>query len=192
MDTTGGTGPQTPEGHLLKSPARPVALFLIGPSGSGKTTVGRLLQEILTEPWLFFEVDRCQPRVPPKASIVTVANDAAMRRANLAAARGYVDVGFRIIIEMTLSDERAHRERALIFSDVVSGVVALACTRSTVEERTIARGDRDVTWALRHFDRAVWESNAIDLTVQTDDRSPSQVASEIASWIEGRPGVAIS
>lgn len=156
-------------------------VVLTGPSAAGKTTVANNLQAILPGTWLFYEVDRCQPTVSALAGMATAANDLAMTRANLRAARAYLDEGFSLIIEMDVSGER----RPLvdeIFADVTIRVVVLVCTAETVVGRLHPKGpgDTDLQWALRQRQSYDWESLPADLVVHTDHRASREVAVEIA------------
>jgi adenylylsulfate kinase-like enzyme len=81
------------------------AIVLTGPSGVGKSAVALSLQQVLTVPWAFFEVDRCQPRLPVGHPGLTSEAEPRMLRANLAAARAYIEAGFPLIIEIALIDD---------------------------------------------------------------------------------------
>lgn len=162
------------------------AVLLTGPSASGKTTVAKRLQRLLREPWLFFEVDRTQPRLPPFDELVTIANEQRMVAANLRAARAYVDAGFNLLIEVDITDEWRQQMVAEVFVGVEHGTVALTAELTTIEMRAQERATVDVAWALGHAQRRDWAAYA-DLVERTDDRTPDDVASSLAAWIDGVP-----
>lgn len=118
------------------------ALILTGPSGVGKTTVAILLQRILADPWLFYEVDRAQPRVPQRADFITTDNDRRIRRANLLATRAYLDSGFSTIIEQFLTDRTDWETLDETMSGIDTTVFLLTCTAATLE-RNLANRERN-------------------------------------------------
>lgn len=149
----------------------------------GKSTVGRALQTRLAGGWLLYEVDRCQPRLPPGASFATAENDLAMTRANLAAAAGYAAQGFRVIVEM---DVAAPGRRSLV-EEVLGDtpIVLLTCSESNIRARAEARGrgSSDASWALEHWRNGGWNRLDSDLVVETDNRSVDDVAEDVADFV---------
>lgn len=163
------------------------AIFLSGPVSAGKTSVGRALQALSRESWLLYEVDRCQPTVPSHG-FATLANDRALRRANLEAARAYVHAGFPTIIEMDVADRWTRATLAEVFAGMSAATIVLVCERAAVERRTRERGDRFLDYALAYSDSLDWKNVPADLHLVTDARSPTDLASEILGWLAGEAG----
>ncbi len=146
--------------------------------------MGRALQARLNEGWLLYEVDRCQPLTPPLASFATAENDLAMTRANLASARAYVEHGFRVIVEI---DVAADGRRSLVEETLGrTPIVLLICSQSSLRARAEGRGVGDAAWALDHWRNGGWDRLDSDLVVKTDNRSPHDVAEEIADFLRHR------
>jgi predicted kinase len=159
------------------------SLLLTGPSGVGKSTVGRALQDRLSEGWLLYEVDRCSPRHPPFESFATAENDLAMTRATLTAAGVYVAHGFRVILEI---DVATPGRRSLVHETLGDiPVVLLTCSESTIRARAggRGRGTVDPNWALNHWRHGMWDQLEADLVVATDNRSADDVADEVAEFL---------
>ena len=160
------------------------AVLLTGPSASGKTTIAKRLQVLLREAWLFFEVDRTQPWMPPVKKLVTVEDERRMVAANLRAARAYVDGGFNLLIEADVAEEWRRGMVAEVFAGVEHRTVALIAEIATIETRARQRATVEVAWALEHAGHRDWEAHA-DRVERTDDRTAAEVASSLAAWIEG-------
>ncbi len=111
------------------------AVLLTGPPASGKTTVAKRLQRLLREPWLFFEVDRTQPRLPPFDEVVTVANERRMVAANLRAARAYVDAGFSRRTQISSNGQTNERRMTLLRASLPGSTESLTRTHNLVEGR---------------------------------------------------------
>lgn len=158
------------------------ALILTGPSGVGKTTVALQLQRTLTNPWLFYEVDRAQPRPPNRPDFMTVDNDRRLRRANLLAARGYLDSGFSTIIEIGLTDEGDRKALDEAMSGIDTTVITLSCDAATLERHLAERDGTADAWAREHHAQLSGAlPGAVEIT--TDGRDPATVASAIATLL---------
>ena len=162
---------------------RPVAVAITGPVAVGKTTVAKAAQRLLFDPWLLYEVDKCQPHLPPKPDLVTVDADRRLRKANLVAARSYVDEGFRVLVEMALSDEWGRLAFDEVFRGVVVTGIVLTAQRGVVLERSAARGD-DVRGLEAQLDRAIQPMLANAVVVDTTQQDPGAVAARVVALIE--------
>ncbi len=161
----------------------PVVVAITGPVAVGKTTVAKAAQRLLFDPWLLYEVDKCQPHLPPKPDLVTVDTDRRLRKANFIAARSYVDAGFRVLVEMALSDEWDRRAFDEVFREVVVTCVVLTAQRGVVLERSAARGD-DVRGLEAQFDRAIQRMHPDSVVLDTTQEDPAAVAARLVALIE--------
>lgn len=170
-------------------------LFLAGPSCCGKTTLGLALIDRLGD-WLFWEVDRAQPRIPTSAvlepdQVARLSDDARsavlaaewrMVEGNVGALSSYVRAGANVVAEIFLWDE----QRLAIASRVLSGlaplVVELRCPVSVLEERE-ARRRSTYLGVAREQAEAAWVVPAglvVDAT-----RSTQELVDLVASWLAG-------
>jgi hypothetical protein len=143
------------------------AIFISGPSGVGKTTVSQRLVRRLADPWLFFEVDRCQPPLPDRPGLATIENDRAMVAANVGAVRSYVDAGFRVLAEMDVADDFGQATVRQLLGGRARSIVLTSSARAEARRQ----------WDKVDVDRIEW----------TDSRSVEDVVEAVRSWIEERP-----
>lgn len=161
-------------------------VFLSGPGGVGKTTVGRHAQRLLSDHWLYFEVDRCQPLVPPNPAFATVENDRRLTRATLQAARSYVTAGFPTLVEMDVVGGQRREICEEVFCGVPSLLVVLTARRDVAMRRIQARGT-DIQWLetfREMYDAVAWEDIPAATTIDTSDDPPDQVAAIVAGLID--------
>lgn len=165
------------------------ALFLTGPSGVGKTAVALRLQEEFDDPWIFYEVDRCQPRTSTKEPPGFDLQDAERRmsRALLAAAHAYVSAGFDAIIEIDLADDYRQRCLVEIFAGTPVMRVVLTCTPHAHEQRLRARGGPvPDKWARMHLMSRDWRSVPADFVVVTDGQTVQETTAEVLDRLRSR------
>ena len=103
-----------------------------------------------------------------------------MRLANVRAAHAYVRVGFKVFVEVDLADSH-ERDAALELFGAGAMTVAVLCDRSVVERRTLARPDRDVAWALRHYDSVNWNDLDADIWLHSDQQAPEELGARRSS-----------
>jgi chloramphenicol 3-O-phosphotransferase len=158
------------------------ALFLTGPSGVGKSAVARRLQYELPDPWLFYEVDQCQPRTSPKQPAGFDPADAERRfaKAMFVAAHAYVAEGFDAIIEMDIAGDWRQGCLREVFTLVRTFRIVLTCDSETLEQRLASRGGPvPVDWARRHWAGTDWRRVPADLIVATDGQTVEQTVERI-------------
>jgi shikimate kinase len=159
--------------------------------GSGKTTVGRLVAERLGRPYLdnddlVRDIAGDEPARIRKAQGESVLHDfeaTALDRA-LAERDPVVASAAAAVVE------EAPSRAALDHADVVW----LRARPQTLSERIGSglgrRGEAtDPKWlAGRARSREGLYADVADLIIDVDDRTPAQVATEIAAWVSGRRG----
>ena len=162
------------------------AVFLSGPGGVGKTTVGRHAQRLLADHWLYFEVDRCQPLVPPNPDFATVDNDRRLTRATLQAARSYVTTGFPTLVEMDVISGQRREICEDVFPGVPFHLVVLTARRDVVMRRVQERGTdiQSLETFRAMYDAVAWEDIPAAATIDTSDHPEDQVAAMVAGLID--------
>jgi chloramphenicol 3-O-phosphotransferase len=149
----------------------------------GKTTVAITAQRLLPDPWLLYEVDGCQPHVPPKAEFVTLDNDRRLRQANLQAARAYVDAGFNVIIEMGLTDDWGLAAYQEVFEGVPSLLVVLTAERDMLLDRAARRGSDLSAIPGYLFDPPSEAALSNGVVIDTSDEEPMAVARRVVELV---------
>ena len=166
---------------------RPRCVFLAGPSSAGKTSLALAFQRIAHEPWFFFEADRLSGGFPSNRSeFVTLEWDRRAREASARAARGILDAGFGVIVELGLFDPWDRAKVATLFADRPAFLVRVRCDLATLERREEVRGDRHVGTARRQFEQ-LKGMIPFDREVVTDSAPPDQLAHDLAEWLASDP-----
>jgi predicted kinase len=163
------------------------AIFLSGPSGVGKTTVSRALIRRLTEPWLFFEVDKCQPTLPDRPEVATIEIDRAMVAANIGAVRSYVDSGFRVLAEMDVADDFSRTTVRQLLGKRARTIVLTCSTETAVNRASTRSAGVSMDFVRRHTLSRSWNDVEVDRIEPTDGRDLEEVVEAVRSWIEDRP-----
>jgi chloramphenicol 3-O phosphotransferase len=149
-------------------------IFLNGTSSSGKTTIGKCLQEILTEPYLLLSVDDLLNCLPEREFEPTTQDEAeksmemiyrvisAYHRAVGALARA----GINLIVDHVLQEEAWLGECLSEWSGLDVCFVGVKCPLDELERRETGRGDRNPGTAAFQFDR-VHAHKTYDIEVDT-------------------------
>ncbi len=92
--------PLAENGLVNTGPGR--AIFLVGPSSAGKSSLGKALVELLPDPFMFFETDRCGLRGPARPELETLEREEVLTRGVAFAIRGYLEAGVDLVVEVGL------------------------------------------------------------------------------------------
>lgn len=161
-------------------------LLLAGPSSAGKTSLARAFQRVADEPWFFYEADRMSGGFPrERPEFVTLELDRRVREACARAARGVLDAGLSVIVELGLFDPWGRARIAAILSAYPTFVVRVSCDLAVLEEREEARGDRVAGTARRQYEQL--KAICFDYDVVTHEQSPEVLAHDLARWLASGP-----
>ncbi len=162
------------------------AVFLSGPGGAGKTTIGKRVQQLLAENWLFFEVDKCAPHVAPTSGFATAKDEQRMVRATLRAAYAYVAEGFPTLIEMDLSSPWRRSACKDTFRSVPILFIVLTARREVAMSRVAGRGTTPewLHWFERNYDSVNWDELPGTVRIDTSDTTLEEVTGQVVWLIE--------
>ena len=161
-------------------------VFLAGPSSAGKTSLALAFQHITDEPWFFLEGDRLSGGFPSnRPEFVTLEWDRRVREACARAARGILEAGLGVIVELGLFDPWGRAKLATLFAGFPTFVVRVSCDLGTLEQRERARGDRHVGTARRQWEQL--EGIPFDHELVTDSAPPEQLAHNLVRWLASDP-----
>lgn len=165
------------------------AIFLVGPSSAGKSSLGNALVEVLPEPFMFFETDRCGLRGPSgRPELVTAAREEVVTRGAAYAIRGYLDAGLDVVVEVGLWHRRARAMAAAVFAPYKAWLVGLRWTLSELERRERQRGDRRLPGTARSqaTPAGAWVLPC-DLVVDVVEHPPAVAAGEVVVSLAKAP-----
>ena len=118
------------------------AIFLVGPSSAGKSSLGMALVELLPDPFMFFDTDRCGLRGPPgRRELETLEREEVVTRGAAFALRGYLEAGLDLVVEVGLWGPRARRMAAAVFEPFDAWLVGLRWDLAELERRERRRDD---------------------------------------------------
>lgn len=154
---------------------RPQCVLLVGPSSAGKTSLARAVQRIADRPWFFYEGDVLSGGFPPaRPEFVTVEWDHRVREGAARAARGLLEAGLEVIVELGLFDPWGRATVASVLSPFPTFVVRLRCDLEILERRELLREDRFPGTARSQAEQL--EGLPFDHDILTDLSSPEVLA----------------
>lgn len=164
-------------------------IFLAGASCSGKTELAKELQKVLSEPWVHWNADQCQPSFPNRQEFLTSENDRRMVEANLRAIRSYVTAGFKVLAEIFVWNPDSLSVMKELFESTPHAVVKLECPIEVLEDREIVRGSTFLGTARRQAElRLGFDA---DLTLDSSQAPAVELASQVTAWLKTRGSRAI-
>lgn len=170
-------------------------ILLHGASSSGKSTLSKAIQQQLEEPFLHFASDYLSPGLPARREksgpfqwwghVRSRFFDGFQQSIATFALAGN-DLVVDHIIEFR--EWRIELSRLLAPFDVF--LVGVQCTLGELERRERVRGDRYLGEGRSHIDDGIHTFGPYDCEVDTTNRDPSEVASEvIRHWRRRSPSV---
>ena len=165
------------------------AIFLVGPSSAGKSSLGLALVELLPDPFMFFETDRCGLRGPRgRPELETQEREEVVTRGAAFAIRGYLEAGVDLVVEVGLWHPRARRMAAAVFEPFDAWLVGLWWDLAELESRERQREDGIFPGTAR---TQATPSQAwilpYDLEVDAIGNPPAAVAQEVVDWLSAGP-----
>lgn len=165
------------------------AIFLVGPSSAGKTSLGHALVDLLPDPFLFYETDRCGLRGPAgRPELVSLERERKVTKGAALAIRGYLDAGLDLIVELGLWHPAARGMAATVFAPYDAWLVGLRWDAAELERREAARVDGRFSGTARAqaTPAADW-ALPYDLVVDTVGQPPDAAARVVATWLASGP-----
>lgn len=159
-------------------PAR--AILLNGPSSSGKSTLARALRQACGGGWEVVSIDDHLPMTAAEPiweddvyAVIPLMNAAVWKA--LAAGRS-------VIIDHVITSERVFRQTMDALRDAPALLVRVTCSREELVQRENARKNR-CPGSAEASDDFLYPQSGYDLTVDTTDRSPEDIAADILPWL---------
>ena len=176
-----------------------IVIVLNGTTSAGKTSLARALQDVASRPFLHVRMDdflTMQPRRfnnhpdgfvfapvegadPPEVSIETGAYGAklisGMRKAVAAMADSDLDM---IVDDVWLGEGVEQADYIRLLSNHEAFFVGISAPLAILEQREVARGDRDIGQARWQHTR-VHVGATYDLEIDTGDMTPQQAALKV-------------
>lgn len=166
------------------------ALFLVGPSSAGKTSLDKVLIDVLPDPFMFFEIDRCGlTETGGRPELVTVAREEVVTRGVAYAIRGYLDAGLDLVVEAGLWHPSARAMAASVFAPYEAWLVGLHLELAELERREGRRSDGRFPGTARAqtTPAGAW-ALPYDLVVDVVGSTPPVAAGEVVDWLGHRTG----
>ena len=163
-------------------------LVVVGPPGAGKTTVGALVAERLGV--AFRDTDRDVERSAGKsvADLFVDDGEAAFRALEKAAVAtaldesdGVVSVGGGAVLDPETRDALAGVRVCFLSVDITDAARRIGFNR----DRPLLLGNPRAQWLRLMKERRPLYEQVADLVVDTDGRTPEEVADEVAAEVAG-------
>lgn len=166
--------------------APPCVIILNGPSSSGKSTIASILQRDLPDLWLSLGVDAFLSFLPldqeaRQLQIVTAFSDVFRGIHDAMAALAHA--GNRVIIDHVLALPGSADELRRALGDTRSVWVGVKCPLDVLEQREMARADRERGLARSQVE-AVHVGIAYDLEVDTSRMTADACAHRITGALQ--------
>ena len=116
---------------------------------------------------------------------MTLEWDRRVREGCVRAARGLVEAGIDVIVELGLWDPWGKVAAARVMSGLPAYVVRERCELATLEDRERERGDRFLGTAARQS--AELEGVPYDYDVVTENATPEVLAKDLLAWLGTKP-----
>ena len=182
--------------------------MLNGTTSAGKTTIGRVLQEVMDEPYLLSGFDHFQSSLPP--GLLTITDDPNVRTEGIVAVYGeggllearsgplarqlfagvhramaaISDSGLNVIVDTVIVDQSSLEAIVSIFRAYPAYLVCVDVSMAVAERRERDRGDRGPGNVRYFFDRVYDLNDLYDLRVNTDRNDPEACARMIRAMVE--------
>src|SRR2546423_495173 len=166
----------------------PQVIVLNGASSSGKSSLARELQRRLDDVWFHVSVDAFLDMLPLEdetKGAQLAAEFPRLLHAIHASMGALADGGARVIIDHVLAPPLGADDLRAVLDGIDTMWVGLLCPLDVLDERELARGDRQVGMA-RLQATAVHDGMAYELTVDTSRADASGCANQILIYMDGR------
>jgi chloramphenicol 3-O phosphotransferase len=152
-------------------------IVLNGTSSSGKTTLAREFQSQCSEVYLLCSLDAFWDMTPygiPAGS----KNFPKMKLALTKSVRALSETGHNVIVDIVFCGKKTYLELATVLDGLNFKIVKVECPLTELENREIARGDREIGLAKLQYE-SIHEGVIYDIHVNTLVNSPAQCAQKI-------------
>lgn len=179
-----GLPPFPSGGRLAMTEPCASIIFLNGPSSSGKTTLGRSLQSIMDEPFLYFSSDQLvSANVLPEMDRegrggIWSWKDIRPRffKAFHHCIEAFAQAGNNLIIEHVLEFRSWYEECVGLLAPYDSFFVGVHCPMEELERRERLRGDRKIGEGRSHIQDGVHSWGPYDFEIDTSLLDPGRNA----------------
>ena len=172
-------------------------IFLNGPSSSGKTTLGRNIQNQISEPFLYLSSDQLvESKVLPNLS--EFENREEWKWKNIrpyffdgfhSTIAAFASTGNNMIVEHVLEKREWYEKCIELLKPFDVFYVGVFCPIQEMEKREQKRGDRFIGEGLSHLKEGVHNWGPYDLTIDTFQYSALDAANKVIQAFQNRPKI---